>query len=75
MTTARHDALEDDDRTYCLVALSADGHGETTLRDGLSHRAAMALAEAIQREGNHVNVKVMHMIGSDRYEVDRYPLR
>jgi len=46
---------------------------ETTHRSGLSHAAAMQLAEALQRDGKIV--RVMHVTPRGRYEVDRYPLR
>jgi hypothetical protein len=57
---------------YDLVVVAAD-HEETTYRTRLSHGVAMTLAEALQREGKAA--RVMHVVGSARYEVDRYPLR
>jgi hypothetical protein len=40
---------------------------------GLSHAAAMALAEALFRDGNVT--RVMHQVGDRSVEVDRYPAR
>jgi hypothetical protein len=42
-------------------------------RSGLSHAAAMALAESLFREGKVT--RVMHHVGDRIVEVDRYPAR
>jgi hypothetical protein len=50
-----------------------DGADERRGRSGLSHAAAMADAEELQRQGKVA--RVMHVFGSRSYEVDRYPPR
>jgi hypothetical protein len=61
----------DSDHGYAIVV--DDGVGESTVRSGLSHVEGMMLAEELQREGKLI--RVMHVIGSNSYEVDRYPPR
>ena len=56
---------------YTVVVV--DGAIETTYRSGLSHTAAMELAEALQLDGKVV--RVMHVTPAGRHEVDRYPPR
>jgi hypothetical protein len=58
--------------TYSVVVLGADAIA-STYRAGLSHEAAMRVAEDLQREGKVV--RVVHDVHDGRYEVDRYPLR
>jgi hypothetical protein len=58
-------------RAYAVVT-AGDAHGKPE-RSGLSHVEAMTLAEELQREGR-VAV-VMHVVGDQSYEVDRYPAR
>ncbi len=58
--------------TYCVVVVGARAI-ESTYRAGLSHEAAMRLAEELQRAGK--DVRVVHDVHHGRYEVDRYPLR
>jgi hypothetical protein len=50
-----------------------DGADERQGRSGLSHPEAMADAETFQRAGK--TARVMHVLGSKSYEVDRYPPR
>jgi len=66
-----NEAFLEGDCKYVLV-LEAE-QGDTTHKTGLSHGSAMRLAEELQREGKIV--RIMHAVGSARYEVDRYPLR
>lgn len=46
---------------------------ETAYRAGLTHDAAMQIAEALQREEDIV--RVVHDVQHGRFEVDRYPPR
>jgi hypothetical protein len=62
---------ESQDAAYAIVLV--EGAVEAPCRSGLSHPAAMTLAEELQREGK--TVRVMHVTKSGSYEVDRYPLR
>ncbi len=50
-----------------------EGTIERRARTGLSHAAAMACAERLQHAGRVV--RVMHVVGANSYEVDRYPPR
>jgi len=59
------------DQAYAIVVV--DGVGASTVRSGLSHVEGMMLAERLQREGKLI--RVMHVVGSNSYEVDRYPPR
>jgi hypothetical protein len=61
------------ERFAYAVSTTVNGDDERTERSGLSHAAAMTLAEGLQREGKIV--RVMHVIGANRYETDRYPPR
>ena len=56
---------------YAVV--TALGAIEKTERSGLSHVAAMRLAEELRRDGKVAIV--MHVVGGKSYEVDRYPAR
>jgi hypothetical protein len=49
------------------------GSTRTTHKSGISHAEAMRLAEELQRQGK--SVRIMHVLPTGRYEVDRYPLR
>ncbi len=62
---------ESQDAAYAVVLV--EGGVETPHRSGLSHPAAMTLAEELQREGK--TARVIHMMGGGSYEVDRYPIR
>ncbi len=53
--------------------LFMDGVDERQGRSGLSHADAMSDAEELQRKGK--TARVMHVLGSRSYEVDRYPPR
>jgi hypothetical protein len=53
--------------------LFMDGVVERRGRSGLSHAEAMSDAEELQRKGK--TARVMHVLGSRSYEVDRYPPR
>jgi hypothetical protein len=53
--------------------LFMDGADERRGRSGLSHADAMSDAEELQRKGK--TARVMHVLGSRSYEVDRYPPR
>ncbi len=55
------------------VVLFMDGATERQGRAGLSHAAAMADAEELQREGK--TARVMHVLGARSCEVDCYPPR
>jgi hypothetical protein len=57
--------------SYAIVFM--DGMVEIAGSSGLSHAEAMSCAEKLQRNGKVV--RVMHVIGSNSYEVDRYPPR
>jgi hypothetical protein len=70
--TTPADAEKDKSGTEYALDLVTGGT-ETTHRSGLSHAAAMTLAEQLQRDGK--TVRIMHVIATGRYEVDRYPLR
>jgi hypothetical protein len=62
------------DHAYAVVVASdALKAHERTERSGLSHVAAMRLAEELHR-GGKVAI-VMHVVGNKSYEVDRYPAR
>jgi hypothetical protein len=50
-----------------------EGAIERRAEAGLSHAEAMACAERLQRTGKVVCV--MHVVGANSYEVDRYPPR
>jgi hypothetical protein len=62
---------DSEDKTYAVVV--ATGATERTERSGLSHPAAMRLAEELESAGN--TARVLHVLGAGRFEVDRYPLR
>jgi hypothetical protein len=52
------------------------GKGDTVTskgRSGLSHTAAMKLADQMRREGHAATV--VHLVGDRSYEVDSYPVR
>lgn len=71
-----HESKDQSESAYAVVVVAAaeePGEIETTYRSGLSHAAAMRLAEELQDEGKIV--RVMHVTPHGRYEVDRYPLR
>jgi hypothetical protein len=55
------------------AVLFMDGADERQGRSGLSHPEAMADAESFQRAGK--TARVMHVLGTKSYEVDRYPPR
>jgi hypothetical protein len=55
------------------AVLFMDGADERRGRSGLSHADAMLDAEELQRKGK--TARVMHVLGSRSYEVDRYPPR
>jgi hypothetical protein len=59
--------------TGAFAVLTADGEPGRQEWRGLSHAAAMVLAERLFREG-HVT-RVMHQVGDRSVEVDRYPAR
>jgi hypothetical protein len=61
----------DEDHAYAVV--TAQSGADKPERSGLSHAAAMTLAEKLRRDGKAA--VVMHVIGKKRYEVDRYPAR
>ena len=63
--------LENHATAYAVVL--GEDFAETPHRGGLSHPAAMTLAEELQRSGK--TARVMHVTRSGSYEVDRYPLR
>jgi hypothetical protein len=63
--------IENESQAYCVA--TEDGGVERTEQSGLSHAAAMIFAEKCQREGRVA--RVMHVIGANRYEIDRYPPR
>jgi hypothetical protein len=56
---------------YALLV--SDGAAEHAGPSGLSHVQAMLEAERLQRAGS--TVRVMHVVESGSYEVDRYPPR
>jgi hypothetical protein len=63
--------IEIESQAYSVA--TEDGGIEKTERSGLSHAAAMTFAEKCQRDGKVA--RVMHVIGANRYEIDRYPPR
>jgi hypothetical protein len=65
------DLWRNEEHSYAVI--TARGAMEREERTGLSHAAAMTLAEELRRDGK-VAV-VMHVVGNKRYEVDRYPAR
>jgi hypothetical protein len=59
---------------YAILFMDgADEADERRGRSGLSHADAMSDAEELQRKGK--TARVMHVLGSRSYEVDRYPPR
>jgi hypothetical protein len=68
--TAQAEGL--DPRKHGAFAVSTDDEGKPGW-SGLSHAAAMALAERLFREGKVA--RVMHQVGDRSVEVDRYPAR
>jgi hypothetical protein len=71
-----HRSEDENESAYAVVVVAGAeeaGEIETTYRSGLSHAAAMRLAEELQDEGKIV--RVMHVTPHGRFEVDRYPLR
>ncbi len=59
------------DKDYAIDLL--EGALERPIRTGLSHPEAMAAAEKLQQSGKVV--RIMHVVGDRRYEVDSYPPR
>ncbi len=60
-----------EDKAYAVVV--GAGATERTERTGISHAAAMRLAEELEADGKIA--RVLHVLGAGRFEVDRYPLR
>jgi hypothetical protein len=58
-------------QSYSILFM--DGSVERAGSSGLSHAEAMSCAEKLQRDGKVV--RVMHVVGNNSYEVDRYPPR
>ena len=65
------ESTKESESAYAIVVV--DGAVETTYQSGLSHTAAMQLAESLQHDGKVV--RLIHVTPTGRYEVDRYPLR
>ena len=61
-----HDAI-----AYAVV--TEEGSMANPWRSGLSHAAAMVIAEELRRAGRVAIV--VHVVGDKSYEVDRYPAR
>jgi hypothetical protein len=60
-------------KEQAYAVFTAHGALETLNRGGLSHVAAMRLAEELRRDGKVAIV--MHVVRDRSYEVDRYPAR
>jgi hypothetical protein len=65
------DCWLDEERAYAVVTVP--GAVERPERRGLSHAQATTVAEMLRQKG-HVAV-VIHVVGEEGYEVDRYPAR
>ena len=59
-----------EDRAYSVIT---QGAVATPGRSGLSHPAAMRVADDLRRSGQVATV--VHVVGDHSYEVDRYPVR
>jgi hypothetical protein len=57
-------------RAYTVVT---EGAATTPAHVGLSHPAAMRVADELRRGGRVATV--VHVVGDQSYEVDRYPVR
>lgn len=62
-----------EDRENTFVVITVAGNAETTVKNRLTHAEAMQLAEELHAQGGVV--RVMHVIGGQRSEVDHYPPR
>jgi hypothetical protein len=58
---------------HAYAILFMDGAVEKKGQSGLSHAEAMLCAEKLQYQGKIA--RVMHVVGANSYEVDRYPPR
>jgi hypothetical protein len=69
--TEPEDRWLDEERAYAVVTVP--GAVERPEQRGLSHAQATSVAEKLRQDG-HVAV-VIHVVGDEGYEVDRYPAR